>query len=106
MGGFAGPLQLLDNLGRLLCQRSRGRSRRLRRQALDRGLGDLHGGNDGVDRIAVHVEPGAVGDEGNVLGEIQDGRDDGQAAEEEEESVCSGRSSSANRIVGLFFPSP
>lgn len=85
------PLQLLDNLNRLLGERSRRRRGRLGHQALDRGLGDLHRGDDRIDRVAVHVEPRAVQDEGNVLGEVQDGRDDGQTAEEEEEGVCLSR---------------
>lgn len=68
-------LQLLDELDSLLSQRGRSRARLLGHQhTLDGGLCELdgvhHGVDDGVDRVAVHVEPGAAHEEGDVLGQV------------------------------------
>lgn len=45
-------------------------------------LGDLEG------RVAVDVEPGAAGEEEDVVGEVEDGGDGGQGEEEEDEGPC------------------
>jgi hypothetical protein len=36
----------------------------------------------------VYVEPGAADDELDVMGQVEDAGDEGEAAEEEEEGVC------------------
>ncbi|KAL1837199.1 hypothetical protein VTJ49DRAFT_4171 [Mycothermus thermophilus] len=42
----------------------------------------------GVQRLAVHVEPRAVDDELHVLGQVEDGGDQGEGGEEEDDRVC------------------
>lgn len=38
--------------------------------------------------VAVHVEPGAADDKGDVVREVEDGGDEGEGDEQEEERVC------------------
>ncbi len=53
------------------------------------GLDGLLGELDDVDAVvAVDVEPGAVDEEGQVLRQVEDRGDEGQADEEEEDRVC------------------
>ena len=54
------------------------------RKLLHRLLGHL----EHVDAIAVDVEPGAVEEENDVLGEVEGGGDEGEAEEEEDDGPC------------------
>jgi hypothetical protein len=89
-------LQLLHQRLRSLGSRAR-EPRRMRQGAVDNLLGQL----DHVNVVAVHVEPGAADDEGDVLREVEGGGDEGEADEEEEECVCWTRSVSMGAVT--FF---
>lgn len=41
-----------------------------------------------LEGVAVDVEPGAAEDEFQVLGQVEDGRDEGEGEEQEEDRVC------------------
>lgn len=81
---FFPHLELPDNsLGSLLDPRSR-LVQHARRHLLD----DLHGRLGDVDVLSVDVVPGASDEEGDVVREVEDRGNEGEAEEEEEDGVC------------------